>query len=394
MHTEWIFAAIALGSIAWIGWVGWGYPAMVRALRWISGPRLHPRFARIPSVSFLVPCRNEEDFVASKAANLRELGAHLRSWEALMVDDNSTDLTGPILGRLEGAGIVVLRHAFRSGKIAALRTAARHARGEILVVTDCGCSVDPASLKALLEWFADPRVGLVTGAYRPQPSKADSRSESEMGYWDGETRLREAESALGSTTHATGALFAVRSGLFSKVEWPEGTINDDIHLPLRILELGYDVVCEPRAVAVEPVETDPEGEFRRRIRIASGNFQAMREIPRMIASWRIFPLVQLLSHKLMRNALGIPFLGIVVASAGLSTHPVFLTAFLLELAALGVLATGYRLQKRLRLPALLGRSIYVGSALVASLVGLVRWLEGATKSTWERTDRLTGVGHV
>ena len=42
----------------------------------------------------------------------------------------------------------------------------------------------------------------------------------------------------------------------------------------------------------------------------------------------------------------------------------------------------------------LARAVYVGSALAASLVGLARWAEGATKSTWDRTDRMAGVGHA
>lgn len=394
MRTEWIFASIAIGSLAWIGWVGIGYPTLVGWLRRFAGPRHHPILARTPSVSFLVPCRNEEEFAEAKARNLRELGAHLGSWEGLMVDDCSTDRTGDILGALEGSGVVVLRHDQRSGKIAALRTAARFARGEILVVTDCACMVAPEDFRTLLGWFADAEVGLVTGAYRPRPSVRDNRSLSEAEYWESETRLREAESALGSTTHATGALFAVRSNLFSRVEWPKGTINDDIHLPLRILEMGYDVVCEPRAVAHEHVETDPVSEFRRRIRIASGNFQAIREVPRMIRASRWFPLLQLLSHKLMRNALGIPVIGLLMATAGLSTHPIFLVAFLLELLGLGALGVGFRLQSRVHLPGLLARAVYVGSALAASLVGLARWAEGATKSTWDRTDRMAGVGHA
>lgn len=394
MLIERLFLALVVCSLAWIAWVGAGYPATVRLLRWIAGPRLKPRALRLPSVSFLVPCRNEEAFVLEKAKNLRQLGSGLRSWEALMVDDASDDRTKEILDREEGAGVVVLRHSSRSGKIAALRTAARHAHGEILVVTDCGASVSTDSLAALIEWFADPTVGLVTGAYRPLPSKSDSRSESEAGYWDAETTLREAESALGSTTHATGALFAVRSSLFSQVDWPEGTINDDIHLPLRIVELGYDVVCEPRAMACERVETDPASEFRRRIRIASGNFQAIREIPRMLRARRFFPLFQLLSHKLMRNAMGLPILGVLVAFAGLSVHPWFLLAFFLQLGGMIGLGLAFRLQTKLHLPRILAKAVYFASALAASLIGLAKLLDGAAKATWERTDRSAEVGHA
>lgn len=394
MKVEWIFATVFVTSVAWIAWVGFGYPIVIRWLASFAGPRKHPTPTRIPSVSFLVPCRNEEDFAVKKAENLRAVGMRLPKWEAFMIDDSSTDRTGEILGRIEGNGISIVKTPRRSGKIEALRLGAKWAHGEILVFTDCATRIDPSSIQPMLAWFSDPKVGLVTGSYSPTPASIDSRAQGEMHYWDSEMRLREAESALGSTTHATGALLAVRSDLFRKVEWPVGTINDDIHLPLRIIEQGYDVVCEASAIASESVETDPESEFRRRVRISAGNFQTVREIPRMAKASRWFPLFQLLSHKLMRNALGIPLAGLFVACAGMASEPFFLALFVAQFVAYLAAYLGYKLQGRILLPSILSRAIYAGAAICASMVGMVRWWKGRTQVAWERTDRLAGVGNA
>jgi cellulose synthase/poly-beta-1,6-N-acetylglucosamine synthase-like glycosyltransferase len=295
-----IFAITLVFFGGWIVWTWFLYPKGVIYLANRRGLRQRPKNVSTRRISFLVPCRNEEDFVVAKAADLRRLGGVVDKWEALFVDDCSTDSTATLLGGIEGAGISVLRTSHRAGKIGALRLAAESSSYEILVVTDCGCNVAPEDLSKLLAWFENPQVGLVTGTYLAQSSCVDMRVEGESAYWASERMLRQAETTLGSTTHATGALFAVRADLFSRTQWPVGTTNDDIHLPVQILAMGYDVVCEPEAVAKEYVDTNRLGEFRRRARIALGNFQILSSIPSLIRARRWFPIVQLFSHKLYR----------------------------------------------------------------------------------------------
>lgn len=391
MFHDIFWGAVVAGAMIWIGWVGWGFPQTIRLLAKVRGRRTHPKAVKLPKVSFLVPCRNEEAFVTAKAANLRQIGSHLESWEALMIDDASTDKTAEMLGSIEGAGISVIRTPGRSGKIRALRLAAKHTQGEILVITDCGCRLDPNSIRPMLDWFADEKVGLVTGCYRTIAQAKDSRAKGEGEYWSREMELRAAECDLGSTTHATGALLAVRKDLFENVEWPEGTINDDIHLPLRILEQGYDVVCEPKAVATENVETDISGEFRRRVRIATGNFQMVREIPRLFRARRWFPIFQLVSHKLMRNALVVPMFSLLAACGALGSEVVFRIGFLAQIALYGTIGFGILSGKISKWPTPMISAAYALLAILASSVGMWRWLRGWRPVSWERTDRLAQV---
>lgn len=327
-------------------------------------------------------------------AGLRRCARGTAAWEALFVDDSSTDSTPDLLGSIEGGGISVLRTARRSGKIGALRLAARSSSHEILVVTDCGSRISPEGLGKLVAWFEDPRVGLATGTYLARSSRQDARAEGEGAYWSAEARIREAETSLGSTTHATGAFLAVRAELFARTPWPEGTTNDDIHLPVQILAMGYDVVCEPGAVAVEEVDTDRAGEFRCRARIAAGNFQMIAALPALLRAGRWFPAIQLLSHKLLRNAVGIPLVGLALATlAVLDTgvgQALLAAQMLCYLVALvGFLPLGSKVA--LGIPA---RASYLLAGVCASAWGLVTALARVRRVTWERTDSLAGAGRA
>jgi cellulose synthase/poly-beta-1,6-N-acetylglucosamine synthase-like glycosyltransferase len=81
------------------------------------------------------------------------------------------------------------------------------------------------------------------------------------------------ESALDSCLGANGAIYAIRQGLFWS-DIPSNTIIDDFVIGMKVREQGYRMVYEPAAIAYEefPAKQD---EWRRRVRIGAGDFQAL-----------------------------------------------------------------------------------------------------------------------
>jgi glycosyltransferase involved in cell wall biosynthesis len=116
-------------------------------------------------ISVVVPVYNEERSVALLLDELRSafegIGAE---WEAVYVDDGSTDGTFAALTRLHaGAGnvrVVRLRRNF--GKAAALAAGFAQARGEIVVTIDGDLQDDPAEIPRLLAKL-DEGFDLVSG---------------------------------------------------------------------------------------------------------------------------------------------------------------------------------------------------------------------------------------
>jgi glycosyltransferase involved in cell wall biosynthesis len=104
-------------------------------------------------ISVIVPVRNEE---RSVALLLDELDSALQQlgtpWEAIFVDDGSTDGTLAALTRLHAShdDVTVVRLRRNFGKAAALAAGFAQARGEVIVTIDGDLQDDPAEIPRLL----------------------------------------------------------------------------------------------------------------------------------------------------------------------------------------------------------------------------------------------------
>ena len=106
-----------------------------------------------PTISVVAPAYNEERSVAflyeELQAALEPLG---EPWEAVFVDDGSTDGTFAALTRLHAsqANVRVVRLRRNFGKAAALSAGFEQAGGEIVVTIDADLQDDPAEIPRLL----------------------------------------------------------------------------------------------------------------------------------------------------------------------------------------------------------------------------------------------------
>jgi glycosyltransferase involved in cell wall biosynthesis len=116
-------------------------------------------------ISVVVPVHDEERSVQPLYEELRAALDPLgRRWEAVFVDDGSTDGSFAALTRLhadaENVKVVRLRRNF--GKAAALAAGFRHAVGDVVVTIDADLQDDPAEIPRLLAKL-DEGFDLVSG---------------------------------------------------------------------------------------------------------------------------------------------------------------------------------------------------------------------------------------
>ena len=116
-----------------------------------------------PHVSVLVAAYNEERTVEPL---VRRVSALPLDMENIIVDDGSEDGTPAILERLCGDGLPSLRvitHSVNRGKGAAMRSAIRASRGEIVAILDADLEYDPGDLPRLIGPLVDGRADVVYG---------------------------------------------------------------------------------------------------------------------------------------------------------------------------------------------------------------------------------------
>lgn len=109
-----------------------------------------------PSTSVIVPAFNEQAAIARVVRELKEAAG----WrEVLVVDDGSEDDT---VREAAGAGAQVLRHPYRKGNGAAIKTGLRHATGDFILMLDADGQHRPADAMRLVNGLAT--YDLVVGA--------------------------------------------------------------------------------------------------------------------------------------------------------------------------------------------------------------------------------------
>ena len=116
-------------------------------------------------ISVVVPVHDEERSVALLYDELDSALQPLdRPWQAVFVDDGSTDGTGAALTRLHAAqdNVVVVRLRRNFGKAAALAAGFAQAKGDVIVTIDGDLQDDPAEIPKLLTKL-DEGFDLVSG---------------------------------------------------------------------------------------------------------------------------------------------------------------------------------------------------------------------------------------
>ncbi|MBV9309436.1 MAG: glycosyltransferase family 2 protein, partial [Solirubrobacterales bacterium] len=249
-------------SVGALAYTHVGYPAVLALLarRHRPQPEHAPDEQELPSVSVIVAAYAEEDVIAQRIANLRELDYPRERLELIVACDGSPDET-PQRARQSGADLVL--ELPRVGKVRVQDEAVRRARGELVAFSDANAIWERDALKRLVAPFGDPRVGYACGQLRFISQQGTNQ---EGIYWRYEMAIRALESRVRSVTGGNGAIYSTRRSSYLVVD---PIMGHDLSFPFNMVKRGWRAVYVPQARALEKMVPTIEGEFARKRRMMS-----------------------------------------------------------------------------------------------------------------------------
>lgn len=362
------------------------YPLILRLLTVNRHPKKSPPSLQVyPRVSVLVAARNEEAVLQEKIESLFGLHYPKDQLEVIIGSDASTDATDEIVKAWDGGrwNVIGIRSEQRIGKSAMLNKMLTAASGEWLLLTDANVLHHPDALQHLLH-TAQLRKAVLVGAeihYINEVRRAVAEDEDRFLRF--ENRLKHAESELWNLVIGVeGGCFLIHRNAMPVV--PEKALVDDFFITMSVLENKGKVVWDPQAIAYEDVSTQASEEYRRKVRISTGNFQNLFRFKHLL--WkRPFPLgFAFLSHKVLRWFT--PML-IVTSMGSIAWHWAFSnpSLFIQTMAAL-LFAVLILISPARHWPLL--RSLRHGILMnIALLEGLILHLTKRGPHVWEPTKR-------
>ena len=232
---------------------------------------LDPHFA--PPVSVVVPAYNEEVGIENSVRSLA--ASDYPVLEIIVVDDGSTDRTSEVVAGL-GLDNVRLVRQVNGGKAAALNTGIRLARHEIIVTVDGDTVFEPETIRWLVQPFARPHVGAVSGN-----TKVGNRRRL-LGRWQhieyvlGFNLDRRMFEVLGCMPTVPGAIGAFRKAVLDEIGGVStATLAEDTDVTMSILRAGWHVAYEQRATAWTEAPSSIGSLWKQRYRWSYGTMQAM-----------------------------------------------------------------------------------------------------------------------
>lgn len=337
-----------------------------------------------PRISILVVAHNESARIQQRVENLLGLDYDPGRLEIVIASDGSTDNTVALASSFRERGVRVVACEENRGKPAVLNELIPQLAGELVVLMDVRQQIAGDALRRLVENFADPAVGAVSGELVLTGHDPNGEGLEGVGfYWRYEKFIRLRESLVDSTVGATGALYALRRSLFEPI--PEDTLLDDVLIPMQVLRQGHRVLFEPAAKASETLSPSSAVEFKRKVRTIAGNFQLFAAHP-----WLLNPRANRVwfatfSHKFCRLLCPLFLVLVLITNLLLLDSHLYQLALLLQILfyLLALLAS--------RFPALIRKSplFSVPHAFcllnAATVAGFYRFIRGRQRVTWSRT---------
>jgi hyaluronan synthase len=224
-----------------------------------------------PSVTFVVPAKNEGDNIAETIRRFSQVNYPKEKIEVIAVNDGSTDNTleemerikkeiGSIIKRIE-----IVNWTVNRGKRDGMAEGVKLAKHDIVIFVDSDSFIDVDCVHHLVKYFSDPHIGAVSGHSDVYNEKTNLLTKMQaVRYYISFKIYKGAESVFGNVTCCPGCCSAYRREYLMEFldQWlhqtffgAKCTFGDDRSLTNFIIR-KYRAIYSPEAKAWTIVPDD------------------------------------------------------------------------------------------------------------------------------------------
>jgi len=231
-----------------------------------------------PRVAVLIPAYNEERVIDRTVRSV--LASTYSDLNIVVIDDGSSDRTAEVV-RTEfaseiAAGRIMLLQQPNGGKASALNHGLQFVHEEIFVGIDADTVIDSDAIACLVPHFRDPRIAAVAGNAKVGNRVNLWTQWQALEYITSQNFDRRALNVFGAVSVVPGAIGAWRTESVREVkDYKTDTVAEDADLTMALLQCGYRVEYEDRALAYTEAPTSANGLMRQRFRWSFGILQAV-----------------------------------------------------------------------------------------------------------------------
>ncbi len=260
-------------------------------------------------VSIMIPAWNEEIGVLHTLDSIAK--GYYRNIEIIIINDGSTDNSDALIREyIQKNEIknstkshkipIIYKYKKNGGKGAALNSAIKLSKGEILISIDADCLLLRNTIKNFVRCFANSNVMAAVGNVKVSNTKTligvVQHLEFLFSFY-----FKKADSVMNTIYIIGGAAGAFRRSTIKKVgHYNTNNITEDIELSVRIQQAGMKIVYASDAIVYTEGASDLDGLIKQRLRWKRGRFETFFEHKSIffsfkkkhnkVLSWIVLPL--------------------------------------------------------------------------------------------------------
>jgi cellulose synthase/poly-beta-1,6-N-acetylglucosamine synthase-like glycosyltransferase len=343
----------------------------------------------LPEIAVICAAYNEEVVIAEKIESIFNTTYPKEKVAFYIGTDACTDDTVVIIKKYQEkySSLKLIEFTERTGKINIINKLCSLTQAPILIMTDANVYFKEDTFYELVKGFKDDKVKMVCGNICKRALNTETITQNELQYFNFENFIKSAESKLWNVViGAEGGCYALRKENYSTI--PSNFTVDDFFITCKVLSSKGEIVFQESALVYEDAKADTSGEFRRKARIATGNFQNLVYFKNLLQT----PFSKIgfayLSHKVFRWVT--PFLFLLNSICCLclaNTCLLFKYVFIFQLIILLLPTMNKMLLKTgVKLKAITSLSHFIVMNF-ALFVGFIRYCKGVTSSVWQPVTR-------